>query len=209
LDAERSAAAFQGDVKEISVRDIVASASRLDRTGLRLRGTIDVVVRAYALTGTIIAIAGISYIFLTRSVSVESNPGIALIASLAGVFISLVAMFFYMRRGRGLAGAREVVYSRPYEPTEEWGVGFITKWSEAELSIRKLAANYLGESRAKGPIGSLINDLSEARILRQEDLTALKNALELRNKIVHSGARLSRNEYETALRNLARFLDER
>ena len=205
--AAQSAAAFQGEVREITVRDIVASSTRnlLGTRPWRAAG-LEWLLSSYAILGVVFGIVGALYALLSRDGTLFGR-GIALQFSIAGMFVALIATVLLTIRGkRLLRQSSEASFPGFSYSVGEIGPTFVMEWSQVELALRSMAAARLGESSATAPIGRLIQELSQRGTLTTEDVSTLRRLLEIRNRVVHEGVQLSREEYDSAMKRAEAFI---
>ncbi len=199
--AAQSAAAFQGEVREITVRDIVASSTQNLLGARRWRATgLEWVLNSYAILGAVFGIASVFYTLYLRD-SAPSVQRIALQFSIMGMSLALFATLLLIIRNRRLRRQMpEVSFPGFSYSVGELGPAFVMRWPQLELALRSMAAVHLGESSATAPIGLLIQELSKKGTLTMEDASNLRSLLEIRNRVLHEGVQLSRDEYDSAIK---------
>ncbi len=207
IGAKESASNLTGEAQEISVHDILASVNRnqTKRTS-SLQRSMEMFFRLYVVLGLIIGSGGVLF-FLYQGVfpTLGYEQRLALMLSFGGFMISAISYAFLKLRGSRAATLPDL-----QEMNESRKAGysmlFIRRWQDIELAARSLVASRLGESSAKAPVSLLISKLRQDEILNADDEARLREFLTLRNKILHQGVEINREQFEQASKDADRIL---
>jgi len=209
INAAKSAARDTGEVKEISVRDILTS---VNLSQLRLRKTwptlMERLLTAYSVLGTILTIGGLAY-FAYKNVAFKQDETNRWVLSVIVVGATLAVFPILMRRLKFFpfsfaTGERADGPSK----TTELLTDYLLIWPKIELTARDIIASQLGESSAKKPLSMLINELQQSGILSLEDEEKLKELLNTRNKIVHGVPELGLDQLQNSISEAQKLLSK-
>jgi hypothetical protein len=191
--AEESASLALGEVREISVHDILASYERTKDT-LRPRTsalTLLIARSGVFLTGILTLSLFVAF-FAERDSS--SDPFVAFFRSatspwtiLFGSLLGLTLAFtLYTRK----AYRRETLL---LSQANSWDahpgtVELLRLWSAIEQALRELVVRRRGESSGRLSIGHMLDILRDTSVLTEKDTIALRALLHLRNRIAHGNA---------------------
>jgi len=208
VGAKESASELTSEVREISVHDIIAGVNR-SRPGrtIPLPSVLERVLNLYMILGVVVGLVGLAVFFLYFDVvrSLDFKQRLPLVMSITGFALAaLIGLYLRVRQSRGL-------YRLPLQaPVERkviyYSMSYIQKWQEIELTARNLVASRLGESSANEPISVLIARLRAAELLNRDDETRLKKLLSVRNKVLHEGLDVQKDQFERVLRDADRIL---
>jgi uncharacterized protein YutE (UPF0331/DUF86 family) len=206
LGARESASELTGEVQEISVHDIIEGVNRrrTDYPG-GVSGELDEWL--YKLIGIVVGLVGLSVsLYLGLARSLEPELRIALFTSFLG-FGTAGLVYFYskVKKSRQL---RSELKSSLEQIASGYSLSFIKKWQLIEMTIRDLVASRFGESSADEPISVLIVMLHQDGVLDQKDGIILKDLLSARNKVLHEGLEIERDEFEMLSRYADRILSK-
>lgn len=204
--AAQSASRLTGDVREISVQDIVASWTA-DNIGPR-RKVIDVLLRSYILGGSLFSAGALAFLsardVLTK---LDQNARFAFVLAFSGAVMALLSLATdYVRRRRPIIDVRSLSTSTPDSPNEF--LMFLNVWQRLELAIRNKVAQTSGESTANKPLSLLLNDLQHEGVISVNDVANLKRIVEIRNRIVHMGPSVPPSELRDVVSDTGRLLDK-
>ncbi len=208
IGATESASSLTGDIQEISVHDILSSVNRNQiRRVSSLPRNFELILRLYGALGFLMGAFGIIYFLYNNFYSdLGSEERIVIIISISGLIISAISfLYLKIREKRDIISTEQEGFS---SQKAGFSMSFIKKWQDIELAARSLVASRQGESSAKEPISVLISKLREDNVLNSDDETRLKEILALRNKILHEGLEISREEFEQAIKDGNRILSK-
>ena len=207
VNAAESAARETGEVREISVRDILTgvNASRIRRPQRNLWRQ---ALKIYVVLGVLMVIGGLGYL-VYRNLNIRSDEPsqVAFITALAGVIASAVASLM-LRVIPSRFGLISEDSGRDEPRRTELLSEYLSIWPKIELTARDIVASKLGESQAKKPLSSLFRELQELGVLAPDDQNKLKDLLNKRNKIVHSGEPLGEIELKRAVDEAGKLLSK-
>lgn len=206
LGAKESAASL-GELREISVHDVVAGLSRQQS---RLSGpfptSMERVMSLYVWSGLVIGIAGLAFL-LFREVMRGASPDqqLPLLIALSG-FVMAGLGYFTLRARK--SRALRLALRRPVldPPTPDYVASLAFQWRDLELTIRNITAQRLGESAASAPLSRLIDMATVDQILTLEDGRRLREILDLRNRVLHGGIEPSQEQVQAASRDGQRLI---
>lgn len=206
--AASSASLTTGEVREISVNDIVKGVQEsFDGYRSRVRTLIERLMVAYVISGLGIALVGLGIFAVQSFQMLDFQRRLPLLIGLGGVIISGLglAMSYYTKRIT-LRAERErlLVTSTVGELLGKFQIA----WREIEVTLRSLASSRLGESVAQEPISFLVSRLEREKTLPPEDAQRIQQLLAIRNQLAHGQRPLQPSEMLTALRE-ARQLHQR
>lgn len=204
--AERASRAT-GELREISVQDIVRSASRVALPARQERRTyLSLVSRIYIFVGLLLGIAGLIWPALREFGAILSpEQRWPLLVGLAGFTLAatgLVLSRLFERYGSLSFFDKEL----GEDNQQELAALYMTRWVQIEVALRNFVSSRFGESVAKEPISSLTERLRADEILSNEDVDTLRKLVEMRNKLVHQGFGGSRETLEDGLRRADHIL---
>lgn len=200
----RDSAARLGDLRELSVHDIMAGFGRVQS---RLTGAsataVERLLSTYLWGGALVGLGGL-LTYMIRELLANRNfvDQLPLVASIAG-FAMAALSYTYLRMRRSRAMRLAIRRSDYFESPDALGA-FIARWRELELAIRRIASEKLGESAAAAPISTLIESLAERGIVTLEDSVKLRGLASLRNQIVHGGQQIPLEAVSSAMRDVER-----
>jgi hypothetical protein len=213
LAAAESASHLTGEVREISVQDLMRGVrSTAVERGVGEPRIFDRLLFVYVVFGVLMALVGFGW-FAIRDFFLGLDPQrqIPLLVALAGLALSIFGLFTL--RLRQLRGPIWGIWGSPgregfmTETSSAAHVGlFIAQWQQIELALRTLVGSELGESVAKEPLSALISRLRNEQALDEGDITRLRRLLETRNALVHKGLPLSETNMQVSLRDAQRVL---
>lgn len=185
LAAAVRAAQPTGELRDISVRDIVSAArSRLRSKRTRQRATLERLLAVYAVTGALAATVGLG-IFSVDQFLRDSDPAvrIPLFVGLIGAILAVGSTSLMYLRKFG-------VVSFPNRLADASGgelIGqYLATWRDVEVALRNMAASSLGETVAKEPISFSVERLQKHDELSSRDAEVIQQLLKERNRVVHS-----------------------
>jgi len=207
VGAKESASELTGEVREISVHDIIGGINR-SRPGRPspLPSMIERVLNIYMVTGIVVGLTGLFvFLYFGWVRFLRSEQQLPLLASITGFGLSVLSyLSLRIRQSKGLRGLR---LQPPVESRGiDYSMSYIQKWQDIELTARNLVASRLGESSANEPVSVLIAKLREAEILNRDDENQLRELVAVRNRVLHEGFEVDRNQFEMLLRDGDRIL---
>lgn len=192
-----------GELREISVHDIIAGTSNNYKQMFNTRQTIyDRIIKIYYVLGQALSMSALSiFIYLRLVQGYEGIPPTLLAMICVGLAMSLIT---YILRLKRKARSASVLLNRSNTVSEEnKDEMFVTLWRDLEVALQRKAAIYLGESVASNSISTVINELTESELLSEKDRVLLIQILKMRNLIAHGSANLGSMDRE-AINELAR-----
>lgn len=204
--AEQSAQSVSGELREISVQDIVMSTRDLPLGRAPRRRMVDRILTVYIYAGVLLAVGAMTYVLSTRLYfDLSSSEKIAAVAGFSGLIIAafsyLVQQLRLTEYRFGSLGIREYYSPRPKS------MMFLRTYQEIELQMRGLVASLLGESETSQPMSKLLSQLVGQRVLKEDDEAVFRELLTLRNRIVHQGeGGVSVEDIEAATKRASAFL---
>ena len=189
LAARDSATTYTGEVREISVNDIISSAGRVHLSkNATASSRTEIYLRLYfALGAALAAASALWFLFQSYIVNLQPIEQLPILLFLAGLGIAGASMFII--RNRQPSSPRPIGISTT-SPVVDPSIEFLSSWQEIELALRSAAARELGESRARRPLTFTINALASREVITQGDAKLLISMLETRNRLVHKQYRL-------------------
>lgn len=195
-----------GELREISVHDIVAAVGRQQRQLFGMpRSPMERLLTMYAVVFALIG-GGAFIWFLAQQILTlrEFGSQVSLMVAAMGFSVAVGSYLLLRARQRrfylDLRGSDE-------ERLRDYHGMYLAQWSEIEVALRKVAAVQLGESAAGVPISRLIEHLAKEGRLSDGERVQLLQFLELRNALAH-GRSTGTHEREimTASREAGRLL---
>ncbi|MBI5935955.1 MAG: hypothetical protein HY867_19795 [Chloroflexi bacterium] len=190
--AFKSASSINGDVEEISVRDIYAGVSEVtsvkrSETSIRQRKAKQslVVGLAYVVFGLLL---GIWVNLVSTSFFKDLDKTLALISlalAFGGAALSVISYIVY-RKNSNVKSSQNKTSNLEFE--------FIQKWRDLEMISREIVSSSIGESKAEKPSSILFRELKNSDLISLEDENLILDLLKTRNTIVH---RTSSLNYDT------------
>ncbi len=199
--AAAHAARFSGELQEISVSDLLASSDdfgKVRRSSIPRR--FQTVLVAYALSGFLLAAAGLAYIlyenFLIRS---DGTTQLVSLVSISGVMIAVssTALLSYYR----FRSAQKEIADRDVSSEYELIGRFLAGWQHFEFRLRDHVATEMGDSVAQGNVNLLLKKLDSERLdpALFEDIVRLKT---MRDRVVHERELLDPHELISGISDL-------
>ena len=196
VGAMESASTPTGELREISVRDILVSVDRSQKRQVRPRQrNAEVLARLYAMVGLAVGSVGLAiYVYQKFLESQGTAEWIGLMLVTTGLLLSIASLtVFYAQRlkssERGETRPSDVIVAA-------YSAQFLKQWLDTELAVRSFVASRLGESTAKEPFSLLAERLKTEGILSSNDEQELRRLLAVRNEIAHRGMEISRERFE-------------
>jgi hypothetical protein len=211
LTAAETASRLTGEVREISVSDLLSAMPKKNTSQARRPSQfIDRVVNIYQTIGLLVALCGFGW-FVGRDFLVGLDPQrqLPLLLGFSGLLISGFSyVFLRLRQGRALSPSRSesIAFDDTSSPAH-MGL-LIAQWQQIELFIRSIVGSTFGESAASAPFSTLLSRLKNEGTITEEDVVALRRLLEVRNNLVHAGRAVSDLEMRNALVDAQRLLDK-
>lgn len=201
--AEAAAAGATGDLREISVHDVLSALPTRKRFGRR--SAAERLLVAYSVTGVLLAAGGLAFWTLQNVIrAADIRAQIPLLVSISGALLSLLS-FTLLRlrtlRDHGVEGDSES------EGVSAAEMRLVRLWQSLELQMRKTVAEYFGESGSSGPISSLIERLVSVGVLSKDDSVTLRKLIDLRNGILHRGEKVSLKVLRQAIDDGERLIE--
>lgn len=188
--------------KEVSVRDILESADRINQRRRHTRAKrLNVVLQIYGILGILMVILGMAFlVYENVDIKLNINQQVALSIVIAGLLLALSPLLF--RRLR-----RVMADSSSYsdERTIDSSSVFIKKWQDIENALRLLMRT-MGPSDGKEPISAIIQLLYSRGIITELDVDKLRLILKLRNEIVHEDRRIEADRVLNAINQAEELL---
>lgn len=196
--AGESSSEIGGEIREISVRDLIEG---LHRTQIRARGRTptftDRVLRMYAFAGFAIGVTGLVGYTMIRFAQSGSMESLFLLVGVIGGAMAIVSLLSsYLKLW---PSSHRAYQPAPESLGEERAIGFLKAWSELELSMRSAVSAALGESAADRPVGELLRALGNTSTLSASEIKQLNSLLMTRNALVHGSARLRAEDVDSAI----------
>jgi hypothetical protein len=193
-EANKSASDITGEVREISVRDLLETLQKFESPKINKRAAlIERILIIYVFIGILTALIG--YIFTRYTTSQFSDT-----VGLAGSLLALLSLslYFINTQHRITIGSLVVSKRDTSFDTKDYSMLFPLKWIEIETLSKEVIAYYIGESNVdKMTIRDLINNLQKFHVLNSADSELFLRLLEKRNSVVHSRAfEMSATEYK-------------
>jgi len=203
--AEASASRLTGDVREVSVHDVLAGLDRVQRRPIGRRSVkVERLLLAYAVTGAMLMVASVTFWLLQYSWDLANlEQRLPLMIGAAGSIIFLTSVLAIRLRNLRTVELETSVGQTTGEDNE---LIFVTLWRDIEISLRQAAASELGESASSGPISALLEAVVRSGRLTKDDGQTLRRLIAVRNKIVHGVAKFSEDEMQTAIREAYQIL---
>lgn len=203
--ANEAASTLTGDVREISVHDVVTSVKEIEeRGGAPPASPFDRVLKMYQVLG--VALGGFGFLFyffreIQAALGLEKR--LPLLIAIAGLTLATFSFFASrLREARRHLPARRM----PAPKLPDFPFLFITRWRDIELALRNAAAAEFGETVAEEPISVLVEHLVRKGTLNEQDSVRLRRLLKIRNTLIHEGAFGSEEEIASAMREAGRLL---
>src|SRR5262249_44738275 len=155
--AAQNAAKSLGDVREITVQDLMAAASESaaperSSSGSRRDAFLARLLTAYAVLGAGVAATASIAIALTQERSASSSTTFLVAATATGAALALASTVLFTLRQQQRLRTREVEAGSERSAT----VAFLLRWAELENRIRSVGAGRLGDSEVGVPISILV-----------------------------------------------------
>lgn len=198
IEASRHAQSVTGEIREISVTDLVESLKRKTKHSANQRYIAShVAAQIYiALGASLGVIAG----FIEINRLQFSNPLDVL--SLLFIATGVIFPFFYERFLPNFFLER-----KSDKKSMEGQAILVSIWRDLELATRLTLASKVGESQTKNlSTLEMLSSLIKLGIISTRDRQAYRNMLALRNKIVHQGYEPSLEEIRSAQKRGALLL---
>lgn len=196
--AESSAAQIGGQVREVSVHDVVAALRALKSTGHRERSRTERLLTLYTVAGAAVAVGGFAYWAFDYAVSVTSlQAQLPILIGVSGLLLFAVSFLTLRLRTLRMQGSG---YALTSASSDELLRGrFLHVWRDIEIALRSLAAHEVGESVADAPLGVLFDLAARGRLLSATDLTRLPKLIDLRNAVAHSSRPVPVDQLQRAI----------
>jgi len=203
--AGTSASRPTGEVREISVHDILQGSRRIRSPLSMIRNSlIDRLAIIYAFLGLGGLVVGwILYFAETHEVNFLTKQQLPILISIGSSALAAASVVLaYLARTSLFKAEGENIADR--DDRDELLSAYMGLWREVELSIRNLASARLGETVAQEPISYLIEKLGDTDMLSKDDAKILQSLLRLRNQLAHGSEpanvpRLSRSIQDARL----------
>ncbi|MEW5870755.1 MAG: hypothetical protein AB1894_15890 [Chloroflexota bacterium] len=194
-EANKSASDITGEVREISVRDILDALQKMESFGTSKRAKfIERLFIMYAFLGMIMSLIG--YIMNQFLLLPSYLPEIL---SLVGALLALFSLSAYYLNTKRVVSFDSLLSSKrdSTSDTNDYSMLFISKWRDIEILSREVISYLIGESNVGNmPIRDLLNNLLKFQIISQSDSKLYLKLLDKRNSLVHSKTvELSASEY--------------
>lgn len=210
LEAEKSATSPTGDIQEISVKDVLSGAERRRDAKQNRQLLIQRVLRLYSVIGIIMIFFSVFYYLYKFTPFLQDSVSTVIFAiGFTGAILALSPTLFgfLFPRLSDSTGANNLKQSTS-DNASAASVEFIIRWRDIELEARNLMAAKLGESNATEPISRVFVRLEKEDILDKVDLEKLRNLLDIRNKIAHSGLNLPRSEVNIYIKDANQIIEK-
>jgi uncharacterized protein YutE (UPF0331/DUF86 family) len=211
VGAAGSASRLTGDVREISVQDIVTGWTNDQRQPLRRARTVDWILRSYTLGGIVIAVGSISF-FVYQNVlnshvirSLDPDSRLALIVGFSGAALAVLSYTVQQARRTRAALSVARMDTPQYPGTIQ---AFLNVWQQLELAIRSKVAQTSGESTANRPLSLLMRELQADGVISVNDAAKLREILDIRNRLVHAGREVGSDEVAEATKEARRLFEK-
>lgn len=183
-EANKNASDITGEVREISVRDILDTLQKVETKINKRAKLFERLLMAYAFFGIMISLVS-SLMTQLGVISSRYSELFGLTGSLLAL-VSLVA--YYLNVKRVISIGSFVVSKRDASPdTKDYSMFFVMKWREIEILSREVVAYYIGESNIDNmSVRDLLNNLLKFDVFNQADSKLFLSLLEKRNSLVHT-----------------------
>ncbi|WP_409562570.1 hypothetical protein [Hyphomicrobium sp. MC8b] len=201
VSAAYEAARMTGEMREISVQDIVNGAQRMARKSrMPPRSAIDKILPLYAVLGILSSMAGFGiYALRQLANNIDASQQLPLVIVFVGVIMTAASIALIYLRKTGVLTPEFRDISRNED--NELFAKYLVTWRNIEVAMRNLASSKLGESVAQEPIAFLIERLQKKDVLSVDEARAFKKLLSTRNSVVHG-------EQSPATTELLKSLDQ-
>lgn len=184
-EANKNASDITGEVREISVRDILDTLQKVEASKINKRAKLfERLLMAYAFFGIMISLVS----SLMTQLGILSSRYSELFG-LTGSLLALVSLIaYYLNVKRVISIGSFVVSKRDTSPdTKDYSMFFVMKWREIEILSREVVAYYIGESNIDNmSVRDLLNNLLKFDVFNLADSKLFLNLLEKRNSLVHT-----------------------
>lgn len=182
LNSEKIAYNASGEVREITVRDIVRSFELL-RMKSEEKNTEQYY---YYIFAGMLALFIFSFLLFA-----DSLYEFWIFPYMLAVVSFSISFMLYSKSKQKIRKARRDWELRDVTNHPDYSMVLVKEWQEFELELRLFIATNFGESQANIPISKSIGLLSERKIISLSDEADLLNALKSRNLVLHEGISIS------------------
>lgn len=206
LRAAESASRVTGDLRELSVQDIMHAVAESPSTAEPRRPTFDSLLRVYAVTGGLTTVGALLFVaYNDYAVHLRLESRTALVVAGTGILLTVASLaMILVRRPRPVMRSLLIRQRSQTHSAAE----FLLAWQFLELTLRNKVARNTGESTANQPLSVLIRRLETERVLDSTDVDGLRSLLALRNGIVHGGGYIPPQAVADAIRNSTRLAEK-
>jgi len=202
LIGARASANQLGEVREISLHDVLVSLNRVQLRARRPSNNVLYRLAAiYLVLGLLFGAGGlVGFVYPRLVQGVTLREQLPLMLSVVGLLVAALS-YTYLQ----FASARYFGLPVPSSPDKSGSIEgtatYLSHWRDLELALREAAATRMGESAASAPISALLNRLLHYGLFSDADAHRVRDLLSLRNGIVHEGRFLDPSHLKTALRD--------
>lgn len=207
--AKESAERLTGEIREIAVHDILRGINQTSKQRIGGYPTlIERFMNIYLITGVAIGAVGLLYFIFENVYSgMDLKERLPILISVIG--FSIAALSFISLRllsSRHRAWKLQEKYESP--EIQNLSSDFLGLWRKVELTIRDIIVTSLGESAAKEPISAQIKRLVELNVLSESESMLVLDLLKYRNKFMHTGKPISKEQIITSIKGAELLLKE-
>lgn len=201
-EANKSASDITGEVREISVRDILETLQRIESLRTTKRGRkYERLFIAYTFIGIIMSL----WVSIASQIGIISSS-LSEVFGLVGSTLALASLSIYSLNANRVISFGSIHSSIKDTPvdTKDYSMLFVIKWREIEILSREVISNFIGESNIDNmSVRDLINNLLKFKIINLSDSQIYLHLLDKRNSVVHAKTvEMSATEYNE-LENIA------
>ncbi len=202
----RESASRLGELREISVHDIMTSFGRGELRWRPFSRAIDQATRLYVWSGLAVAAGALLFLVGREAASGKSlEQNWPLLSALVGMGVAAFGYIANLLLSRRLP-ARPFGSEFDARPPFEYVGRYLALWRDLELALRDTAASQLGESAANAPMSILLEVLDSKGVLSDRESDRLRELLALRNSVVHGRGDAKPEDLEGASRDSERIL---
>lgn len=205
LGARNSAARF-GDLREISVHDIMAGVGKTQsRLIVDASSKIERLLTLYMWSGLGVGAIGLTgYVLREVIFQKKIEEQIPFLIAVVGFLLGILS--YFLLRIRRMQYSKSLLTQRSEERVPDAVAVFVSIWRDLELALRAAASTKLGESVADAPVSQLVRRLAVGGLLSEEESQELTTLVLLRNQVVHGSVEVNTDKIDFAMRNAARIL---
>lgn len=213
-EANKNASDITGEVKEISVRDILEALQKLESPIILKRSRrLETYLSIYTLTGILMAVVSYIYVMMFPSGALVDFFEIFILVGLVLSFMSIL-IFSVKSLQKISIGPLEISKKDEDFDTKDYSMHFVLLWSEIELLSREIVSYYIGESNVDNlALRELMSTLLKFDVFSAPDANEFLRLLDERNFVVHSKkVEMSREEFfrlEASAKNLIKKLSNK